>query len=80
MSPAPALLFISLLCVAHASINCPRLSSTLSYTQSNAPRDISSILRVVVEKVNRELEGETLGRQPFSIFKQRLSKQRYEPI
>jgi hypothetical protein len=62
----PALGMFALFCVianTHASITCPRLSSTLSYTQSNAPRDISSILRVVVEKVNRELEGEKNGQE-----------------
>jgi len=40
------------------SPHCEALKTTLNYSQGNAPRDISSILRVVVEKVNRELEGE----------------------
>jgi len=42
---------------ASADAPCTQLKTTLNYSQSNSPRDISSVLRVVVEKVNRELEG-----------------------
>jgi hypothetical protein len=36
---------------------CERLKATLTYTQEQAPRDLSSVLPVVVEKVNRVLDG-----------------------
>ncbi|CAJ1962401.1 unnamed protein product [Cylindrotheca closterium] len=37
--------------------SCERLKATLTYTQEEAPRDLSSVLPVVVEKVNRVLDG-----------------------
>uniref|UniRef100_A0A7S1ZAU1 EGF-like domain-containing protein n=2 Tax=Ditylum brightwellii TaxID=49249 RepID=A0A7S1ZAU1_9STRA len=36
---------------------CEKLKKSLTYTQEAAPRDISAVLRVVVEKVNRDVEG-----------------------
>ncbi|GMH70542.1 hypothetical protein TrST_g14038 [Triparma strigata] len=42
---------------ASSTTECTQLKTTLNYSQSNSPRDISQVLRVVVEKVNRELEG-----------------------
>ena len=62
---------ISALCLIHASSatisnnsndsnNCETLvSAKLTYPQHSAPRDISDVLRVVVEKINRELSGVT---------------------
>jgi len=39
------------------SKKCERLQDTLTYTQEEAPRDLSSVLPVVVEKINRVLDG-----------------------
>mmetsp|Transcript_27160 Transcript_27160/g.31150 ORF Transcript_27160/g.31150 Transcript_27160/m.31150 type:complete len:976 (+) Transcript_27160:75-3002(+) len=36
---------------------CERLQDTLTYTQEKAPRDLSSVFPVVVEKINRVLDG-----------------------
>lgn len=36
---------------------CELLKTSLTYTQETAPRDLSDILPIIVEKVNRELEG-----------------------
>eukprot|EP00934_Nitzschia_sp_Nitz4_P001950 Nitzschia sp. Nitz4//scaffold76_size158648//60033//68082//NITZ4_002544-RA/size158648-processed-gene-0.238-mRNA-1//1//CDS//3329557839//1950//frame0 len=40
-----------------AEAPCERLKATLTYTQEKAPRDLSTVLPVVVEKVNRVLDG-----------------------
>ncbi|KAG7362854.1 calcium-binding EGF domain containing protein [Nitzschia inconspicua] len=42
---------------AETTTSCERLKATLTYTQEQAPRDLSSVLPVVVEKVNRVLDG-----------------------
>lgn len=34
---------------------CERLPTSLTYTQLTAPADVSAILRVVVEKINRDV-------------------------
>ena len=44
-------------CYVSSDESCPPLKTKLQYEQSSSPQDISSVLRVVVEKVNRELEG-----------------------
>jgi len=36
---------------------CERLKTSLTYSQENAPQDISSVLPLIVERVNRELSG-----------------------
>lgn len=36
---------------------CERLQASLTYPQDKAPKDISAVLPLIVEKVNRELEG-----------------------
>ncbi|KAL7539216.1 hypothetical protein ACHAXR_009110 [Thalassiosira sp. AJA248-18] len=36
---------------------CERLPSSLTYSQDSAPADVSAILRVVVEKINRDVTG-----------------------
>lgn len=42
---------------SEGSKKCERLQDTLTYTQEQAPRDLSSVLPVVVEKINRVLDG-----------------------
>jgi len=37
--------------------SCERLPTSLTYSQIDAPTDISGILRVVVEKINRDVTG-----------------------
>lgn len=39
------------------SLKCEKLSTSLTYTQDKAPRDISGVLPLIVEKVNKELDG-----------------------
>ena len=36
---------------------CERLPTSLTYKQDAAPADVSAILRVVVEKINRDVTG-----------------------
>ena len=36
---------------------CERLKTSLTYSQANAPQDISAVLPLIVERVNRELNG-----------------------
>lgn len=36
---------------------CERLPTSLTYSQATAPADVSAILRVVVEKINRDVTG-----------------------
>ncbi len=36
---------------------CERLPTSLTYSQDSAPADVSAILRVVVEKINRDVTG-----------------------
>ena len=36
---------------------CELLKTSLTYSQENAPRDISGVLPLIVERVNRELSG-----------------------
>ena len=36
---------------------CERLPTSLTYTQDKAPADVSAILRVVVDKINRDVKG-----------------------
>ena len=36
---------------------CERLKTSLTYSQENAPQDISAVLPLIVERVNRELSG-----------------------
>eukprot|EP00980_Cylindrotheca_fusiformis_P004632 scaffold991_cov128-Cylindrotheca_fusiformis.AAC.4 len=51
------LILVSALLNTAASESCERLKATLTYTQEEAPRDLSTVLPVVVEKVNRVLDG-----------------------
>eukprot|EP00521_Asterionellopsis_glacialis_P007642 CAMPEP_0195288974 /NCGR_PEP_ID=MMETSP0707-20130614/5436_1 /TAXON_ID=33640 /ORGANISM="Asterionellopsis glacialis, Strain CCMP134" /LENGTH=926 /DNA_ID=CAMNT_0040348923 /DNA_START=104 /DNA_END=2884 /DNA_ORIENTATION=+ len=43
--------------VGAASDKCERLKTSLTYRQEKAPRDLSGVLPVVVERVNRVLDG-----------------------
>jgi len=40
-----------------AQPQCERLPTSLTYKQDAAPADVSAILRVVVEKINRDVTG-----------------------
>ena len=40
-----------------AQPKCERLPTSLTYKQDAAPADVSAILRVVVEKINRDVTG-----------------------
>ncbi len=40
-----------------SSSKCERLKTSLTYSQENAPQDISAVLPTIVERVNRELSG-----------------------
>jgi len=42
---------------SEVSKECERLEDALTYTQEEAPRDLSSVLPVVVEKINHVLDG-----------------------
>ena len=39
------------------SKQCERLPTSLTYKQDAAPADVSGILRVVVDKINRDVTG-----------------------
>eukprot|EP00574_Skeletonema_japonicum_P002779 CAMPEP_0201713990 /NCGR_PEP_ID=MMETSP0593-20130828/634_1 /ASSEMBLY_ACC=CAM_ASM_000672 /TAXON_ID=267983 /ORGANISM="Skeletonema japonicum, Strain CCMP2506" /LENGTH=983 /DNA_ID=CAMNT_0048203211 /DNA_START=52 /DNA_END=3003 /DNA_ORIENTATION=- len=62
--PSAALLFLlstaTITAAATSSAqkqNCERLPTSLTYSQATAPADVSAILRVVVEKINRDVTG-----------------------
>jgi len=42
---------------AQPKLLCERLPTSLTYKQDAAPADVSAILRVVVEKINRDVTG-----------------------
>ncbi len=61
-APAPAsLAYASISTRAPLSLSstekCERLRTSLVYSQENAPQDISAVLPLIVERVNRELSG-----------------------
>ena len=59
-----AIIAIALLLISPVHCNdtpvppqCERLATSLTYKQDAAPADVSAILRVVVEKINRDVTG-----------------------
>eukprot|EP00522_Entomoneis_paludosa_P006402 CAMPEP_0172452704 /NCGR_PEP_ID=MMETSP1065-20121228/10284_1 /TAXON_ID=265537 /ORGANISM="Amphiprora paludosa, Strain CCMP125" /LENGTH=900 /DNA_ID=CAMNT_0013204809 /DNA_START=144 /DNA_END=2846 /DNA_ORIENTATION=- len=58
ISRAFSLLAVALVArLAQGQTSCERLKRSLTYTQEEAPRDLSGVLPVVVERVNQVLEG-----------------------
>ncbi len=61
--PSAALLFllstatITATAATSSAQKCERLPTSLTYSQATAPADVSAILRVVVEKINRDVTG-----------------------